>query len=201
MFLKEKVILNTLGDVNIKYIIGHDIFSYMKMLIKYFFFIIIILFSYRFINDYFVIDLSFVFGSIGLLIYGMYIVSFLDIYLDSVVLTDKGIYIYVRDGFLDQNTEYISWNSIQSVYDEQNGILDLVFNKGNIKIKRQDEIYIFNNVDKPGDVTNKIISIKDDILTKNAQEEQEEEEENPNNFDTLVETLGEVISQHVSKKK
>lgn len=201
MFLKEKVILNTLWDVNIKYIIWHDIFSYMKMLIKYFFFIVIILFSYRFINDYFVVDLSFVFWSIGLLIYWMYIVSFLDIYLDSVVLTDKWIYIYVRDWFLDQNTEYISWNSIQSVYDEQNWILDLVFNKWNIKIKRQDEIYIFNNVDKPWDVTNKIISIKDDILTKNAQEEQEEEEENPNNFDTLVETLWEVISQHVSKKK
>lgn len=198
MFLKEKVILNTLWDVNIKYIIWHDIFSYMKMLIKYFFFIIIILFSYRFINDYFVIDLSFVFWSIGLLIYWMYIVSFLDIYLDSVVLTDKWIYIYIRDWFLDQNTEYISWNSIQSIYDEQNWILDLVFNKWNIKIKRQDEIYIFNNVDKPWDVTNKIISIKDDILTKN---DQEEEEENPNNFDTLVETLWEVISQHVSKKK
>ena len=121
-------------------------------------------------------------------------VSILDIYLDCIVVTNKWLVLFKREGFLRQNTEHIQRDAAQSVYDEQNWILDIVSGKWNLKIKRQDEIYTFDEVANPSSVTNYIVQIRDSI---NSQENYVE----PDKFDVLVETLWEVILDYVKNNK
>jgi hypothetical protein len=120
----------------------------------------------------------------------------MDLYLDSLVLTDQGISLFFWEGLFKYSNELLERQSIEAVYDEQDGLLDILLNKGDVKIKRAEEEYIFDEVPAPSKVSALIISVKDEILSQ----EQEEEEPELDKFELLVEALGEIIKEYYGKK-
>ncbi len=201
MLLKEKVLSKNLWNQEIIDIIWHHWWKYIKALIKYCILLIILFVFYNLLVQYIDVDyLEFIFWSVGLIIYIMFVVAFLDVYLDSIVLTSTWIILYKREWFLRQNTEHIQWSSAQSIYDEQNWILDVILNKWTIKIKRHDEVYSFEDVAYPSKTTNMIIKAKNDIMYNNKDDD-EDEFQNSEKFDVLVDTLWEVILDYVKKNK
>jgi hypothetical protein len=94
----------------------------------------------------------------------------------------------------------IERSSVEWVYDEQEGLLDVLLNKGMIKIKKLDEEYVFDDVYNPVLQTSKIIEIKEKIIKENEKKEEENNEEKIDKFDLLVEALGEIIRDYYKKK-
>ncbi len=196
MLLRYKIISKNLWNQEILYMISHNWWVYMKIVIKYWIILVLFFVLYNLIIQYLHIpNIELFFWSFLLVLYIFFVVSFMDSYLDCIVLTKSWIIIYSREWFLRQNTENIQWDSAQSVYDEQVWIIDVVFNKWNIKIKRQDEVYTFDNVSKPSVQANKIIRTREQILSEAW------EDVNLDKFDVLVDTLWEVIIDYIRKNR
>lgn len=197
MLLKEKVISRYIWDQEILNIVWHDWYVYFKVVFKYWLILLWLVFIHNVLVQYLdIIYLNFFFGSIWLIVYVFFVISFLDSYLDSIILTKNWIIIFRWEGFLRHNTESIRWEAAQSIYHEQNWIIDIIFNKWNVKIKRQDEIYLFEDVWNPRSTTNILTSTRDRILS-----EVDEEEPDMDKFDVLVDTLWEVILDYVRNNK
>lgn len=123
-----------------------------------------------------------------------------DEYLDSLVITDKGIIHFKRDGLWKQKAEMLSRVSIESVSHEQNSFWDSLIGKWDIKIKLEDVITRFDDVSDPAVVSNKILEYKDRILWRHNYMENEVKHE-PDKYNILIEALGEVVTEYVEKKK
>jgi hypothetical protein len=54
-----------------------------------------------------------------LILYLKFVVDFLDLYLDSIILTKQGINVFLWDGILKYSNEAMERTSIEAVYDEQ----------------------------------------------------------------------------------
>lgn len=195
MWFRNSILNKHLSDRKIYKVIGHHSWKYTKSIVKHLFLLALLFLVYELLWAYFEWRyFDYVLGVLWLLLYVVFMVSILDIYLDCIVVTNKWLVLFKREGFLRQNTEHIQRDAAQSVYDEQNWILDIVSGKWNLKIKRQDEIYTFYEVANPSSVTNYIVQIRDSI---NSQENYVE----PDKFDVLVETLWEVILDYVKNNK
>lgn len=142
-------------DEQIYYVISHDPWIYFGLMIKYLLFLVALRVWYYYIQMIVEFEyLNIVLWVIGLILYSRFIIWFLDYYLDSIVLTDGWLIIFRWDGFLKQTSESVTWDSIESVFDEQSGIIDLLLKKWDIKVKRQWEVYTFKDVSHP---TSKLI--------------------------------------------
>ena len=136
------------------------------------------------------------FGIYWLVLYLKFVIDFLDLYLDSIILTKQGVKVFFWDWLLKYSTEIIEWNSVDAVYDKQEGLLDMILNKWSINIKRIDGEYKFEDVYKPSFLSSFIMEIKDKILGNN----QEPEEQPIDKFELLVEVLWEIIKEYYNKK-
>lgn len=197
MSFKTTLLRHYLWWERIIYVISHDPLSYVWLILLYGILIAGVFFGYKYTVAFVTFPyMNWIFATVGLIIYIRFIIKFMDIYLDSIVLTDRGLIIFMWGGLLKYTSESVQRHSIESVYDQQNGILDVVFNKGDLTIKRQGENYIFKDVSHPKIQADEILKVKDKMLVW-----LEDDEPVPDKFDVLVETLGEVILDYVKKGK
>jgi len=173
MDIKVNILKKIAGiDEDIKYIISHHILTYFWLMIMSFIGIIILFFLYRLIA---VFDVSLAQISIwilGLLLYVYFVLNFLDIYLDAVLITDKSIIIYKWYWLFKTSADVIALHAIESVYANQNGIIDTLFNKWDIVFRRAGHENYFDEVYNPQDAANKI-----NYMLSTLEKEEEEEPE------------------------
>lgn len=200
MSFKQKVLAHYIWEEEIYHIISHDVWVYLPLVLKYSLILVWLYWLFWLVDSTFNIEyLWWIFGGVGLFVYWYFVISFLDIYLDSVVLTDWWVIIFNWDWFLKQNSESVQRESIESIFDESSSLPDLILNKWDIMIKRQWEIYRFDSTPDPRKQADVISKLKDKILAWKYPWE-EEPEEDLDKFDVLVETLWEVILDYVKKK-
>ncbi len=149
-------------------------------------------------NKYF----NYLFGVVGLVIYIKFVIDFLDIYLDSMVLLDTWVVIFYWEGLLKYHSEFIQWDTIDSVYDEQNWLFDIMFWKWSIKIKRYDQEYVFEDVSNPSYNASKIIEIKNKIFSKDLEVENTNEYDDSDEIDKEeIKYMAEAIAEIIYKYK
>jgi hypothetical protein len=178
-------------------VIWHNAIVYIPIIIKYLFLLGLLYFFSKLVLDY--VDwkyLSLFFGILWIFVYVKFVIDFLDSYLDSIVLTHTDIIIFRWDWFLKYRTEAIQRDSVEAINDEQGWILDLIFNKWDIKIKRQEWSYFFRDITNPSKIANDISVLKNKLESWELEKEDEIDK-----FDILVETLWEVIIDYVKKEK
>lgn len=130
-----------------------------------------------------------------------FVINFLNTYFESIVITSDGIYVFVREAFLEHRMDFFEWRHIQVVSNEQNDFWDKVFGKWDIKIIVMNGVeFRFNEVSNPNTIWNYITNMKEKCIAKqqitNEERQQKQEESNMN---VLVNALGEVISEYVKK--
>ena len=196
MDIKVNILKKIAGiDEDIKYIISHHILTYFWLMIMSFIGIIILFFLYRLIA---VFDVSLAQISIwilGLLLYVYFVLNFLDIYLDAVLITDKSIIIYKWYWLFKTSADVIALHAIESVYAKQNGIIDTLFNKWDIVFRRAGHENYFDEVYNPQDAANKI-----NYMLSTLEKEEEEEPEQEWDFQMFVEAMAEVIKEYKNNK-
>lgn len=199
MSFKTNILKKYLKNKQIYHIISHDSWVYLKKVLLYSILLWILFVLYYKINVYFNANtpliLKRIFWWIGLIVYIKFMISFLDIYLDWIILTHNGIIIFRWDWLLKYRTESIEREALESVSMNQNWILDIMFNKWDIKINRIDHTYIFNEIPNPAKQVKIILQTRDDVAS-----DQDEEEEKVDKFDMLVDMLWDVLSDYAKKK-
>lgn len=200
MSFKSKLLKRYVWDEQIYYIIHHDAWIYLWLIIKYALILAILFVSYKYSWAYLwekftsiAVYVNWVFWIVGFLFYILFVIRFFDYYLDSIILTDTWVILFKWDWLLKHTSESVQRNSIESVFDEQSWIFDILFKKWDLKVKRQWENYIFRDVNNPTAQADKILRTRDKMLEWTMEEEQLDK------FDILVETLGEVILDYVKK--
>ena len=197
---RKKILAKYLGEENIVYIIAHHWWVYVKLILFYTFFLLIWFVWYRYLS--YVFDwrwLSYIFWIYWIVVYIKFVIDFMDIYLDSIVLTPQGVNIFLWEWIFKYSNEAIERNAIESVYDEQNWLLDMLLEKWNIIIKRIDEEYRFEDVPKPAMMSNIIIEMKERFTSADQGDNTQNEEKDK--FELLVEVLWEVIKEYLNNKK
>ena len=196
---KKKLLSRYIEDQRILHIISHHWRVYVKLIIKFVVLLLIGFGWYWYVGKYFDWKwISIGFGIYWLILYVTFIIAFMDLYLDSLVLTDQGISLFFWEGLFKYSNELLERASVEAVYDEQDGLLDIILNKWDVKIKRAEAEYVFDEIPKPSSVSALILSVKEEIL--NQDEDSNNQEEEIDKFQLLVEALGEIIKEFYSKR-
>lgn len=136
---------------------------------------------------------------IGAYICIKYLIDFLNIYLDAIAITPRGLAVFRWEGVLEYKTEFFERNTIELMSYEQNSIRDRIFAKGDIVISlNYSNNFLFEEIARPKKRVNTMLMAKHKYNQPDPQEIQDHEQQEK--FDVLVETLGEVIQDYMHKK-
>lgn len=202
--LKHALIKKYLDDLEIYAVIWHDILVYLKIVSGYIALLVLLYILFSVLQRYVISHTYMVWTAalMGITIYvkGLYDVA--DEYLDSLVVTNRGLILFRRNGLFDYKTEYLQRVSIESIAEEQNSFLDSLFKKGNIIIKVEDERIRFKEVSHPAHLVSQLLNWKSKILWRYEYHENETSTElGRDKYELLVEALWEVVTEYVDKKK
>lgn len=201
MSVKKNVLKNYIGDEKMIYVISHHFRKYKNTILFYTILLLSLFLLYEWLTTFIHTNhhkyVNLIFMILWIIFYLKFVIDYLDIFLDSLVLTDRWITIFRWDWFFQRKSEYIWRNYIQTVYDEQKWIFDVILNKWDLNIKIHEWEYKFEEVTNPSQKSNIISQTKAKI---NSLEE-DDNEEDIDKFDVLVETLSEVIRDYMKRSK
>ena len=133
-----------------------------------------------------------------LLLFYMWItVNFFVVYLDTIVFTKSSVIIFKVHGMFNSTSDNIAYESIESIFMEQDWIVDIILNKWNIIIRRQWHVNTFTDVENPS----KEVSEIDRIIDEKKQDRLTVKKEKPkdDNFSVFVEAMWEIMKEYKSK--
>ncbi len=198
----RKSIVRKYVDGHIESLIGHNPSVYIRMVVRNIFMLSVAYGVFTIANGIWEghRHITTVFGVLWLFLLARFIINFLNLYLDAIVLTPTGIAIFRREWLLEYKTEFFERNKIELISFEQNSLLDKIFLKGDIIISLDyNTSFSFENISNPKKRVSEIMIAKH---TNQAPPsfEAEPNEQDKEKFDMLVETLGEVIQDYMTKK-
>jgi len=193
--LKLGLIEQYVEHQEILHILPHARFSYLLLTLKYGV-VIIALGLLRPVLGQIGESLHLVIGVVGIALFAKYVYDFLDKYMDTVILTNKGITIVRIDSWLKYKVDSFDWGSIIAISHSQGGIMDKLFNEGAIQISLdQDNDYSIEGVASPGKQSSIINKLRFDLMAQAKEIELQNDE--PDKFEILVDTLSEVIGTYM----
>ena len=204
MEIKKKILKSIIWtDDDILYLASHHVLAYFWVIV-----ITIVMNTITFFSYVFLKMLSWTFATwvawiLWIIIYIYFFLIFLDIYLDTIVLTSNSIIIYKWYGLFKSTTDVLEFHAVESVFYEQEWVLNVLFNNGNLFIRRTTHTNVFNNIHNPSHVVeniNKIIQETESWKNKEEDKEEDKDENKDNNdFDVFVEAMSEIIRDYKNK--
>lgn len=200
---KKWLIKKYITDQEILYVLKQSFGSYFFMFFKNILFVLFVYLLYKILWDYVNQEISIFFAVIVLGIYGKFIYDFMDVYMDTVVLTNKGIHIISITWLMKFKVDLFDWRSLESITYTKNGFRDMLFNQWDILLTlNQWTDFTIENIAQP--------KRQIGILNKTKYEEMmriqdldlvEISPTNEDKFNILVETLGDVIWDYMKSWK
>jgi hypothetical protein len=198
--MRRRIFSGYLHEHEIYEIIGHDMFVYLRIGLKYLLVVGLLYGIYYFLSGYVRSStLNRVFGGLGVIIYFKAMIDLIDEYLDALVITNFGLVLFRRDGLFKYKTIILQRVAIETVTDQQHGIRDSIFSMGDIEIRLEDTIHKFEDLQRPAQQVHKILTYKEKILGRDVYSENDADP-GPDKYELLVEALGEVVTEYVDKK-
>ncbi len=181
MDIKKKILSKLIDtDEEFLYIISHHPIVYLPLMIISILGIIILFFLYNFLSVYFPRFATYFIWFLTLFLYFYFVLGFLDIYLDALVVTSRSVVIYQWYWLFKNTIDVLDFEAIESIFADQSWLIDILFNKGDLNIRRAWHTNIFPDVYNPNKVANELNSL---IFKQQVSEEEEISEENNENFD------------------
>ena len=199
MDIKENILKKIVGiDEEIKFIISHHMLTYLGLMIISFLGIIILFFLYKFIYVFDHNLASYICWILWVILFIYFVLNFVDIYLDAVMITERSLVIYKWYGLFKTSADVMSLEAVESVYAKQEWLINTVFNNWDIVFRRAWHENFFDDVYNPQEAANKINYIL--TLLREKEEEKEPEPEPEPDFKVFVEAMAEVIKEYKNKK-
>ena len=121
---------------NVEEILGHNSVIYLRGALLYGILLFVIYIGYAVWHQYSQeLYITWIAGIAGLALFISWVISFLNLYLDCLLLSKQSLTIFLWDGLLEYRTEVLDWSKINVVSHRQNSFWDKLFGKGDIIIQ------------------------------------------------------------------
>lgn len=141
-------------------------------------------------------------GIIGIFLFIKWVLDFLNLYLDCLILSKDHAILFLREGRLEYKTEFFSWNKINTISSSQNGIRNKIWSVGDIVIKLEfDTEFPFADVTNPKKQVSKLITLKEQFMERQKQVIEKDLHEDDQRFNVLVEAMSEVVKDYLDKSQ
>ena len=139
-------------------------------------------------------------GIIGIFLFIKWVLDFLNLYLDCLILSKDHAILFLREGRLEYKTEFFSRNKINTISSSQNGIRNKIWSVGDIVIKLEfDTEFPFADVTNPKKQVSKLITLKEQFMERQKQVIEKDLHEDDQRFNVLVEAMSEVVKDYLDK--
>jgi len=182
------------------HVIGHNGSVFIKLTLRTLLFLLVLYVLFVVLNRYIMWPyLDWTFGILWIGFFIKYMIDFLNLYLDGLVLSNKGITLFMREGLFEYKTDFFERTRIQAVSHTQNSFWDKVFVRWDITLTLEHGVeYPFEDINFPQKQAQKIMKYKDQFApTVN------EEWTGPigdEKMAIIAEALSEVVKEYMDKK-
>jgi hypothetical protein len=197
--IRKAILKRNVNTSEIHHVIGHNGSVFFKIFLIYLWVLAALILLFLVLDRYVTRPyLKWVFAWAWLIALAKFCIDFFDIYLDSIVLLDTWIVLYLWEWLLEYKTERFERDKIESIWFNQKWIWDKLFMKGDILIRLEHWVeFPFENITNPKKQADKILQYKWRFVAPvNTAKIQEQENKK---FDVLVEALWEVVKDYIDK--
>jgi len=144
------------------HVIWHNASVFIKLTLRTLLFLLVLYVLFIVLDKYMIRPyLPWFFGILGIGFFIKYIIDFLNIYLDWLILSAGGITMFMREWLFEYKTDFFERSKIETVTNSQNSFWDKLFSRWNISIKLEHGIeYPFENINDPKREAEKILKYK-----------------------------------------
>lgn len=201
--LRREIIKQYVDVENIHHVIWHNGSILIREVLKTLLFLFVTYLIYLWISQY--SDWTYwsrLFAGLGLYFFIKFVISFLNLYLDSLILSDRWITLFMREWIWDYKTDIFERDRIETISFNQNSLIDKIFGKWDIIIKLEHWVdFPFDNISSPKRQVWKIMRMKDYFVLQKKDRDLEDLKWEENKFNILVEALWEVVQEYMEKGK
>ncbi len=185
---------------SIFHVIWHNGSVFVTLTLKTLIFLLVLYVAFVVLDRYIVWDyIPRCFGILGVGFFVKYIIDFLNIYLDGLILSKWGITMFMREWLFQYKTDFFERNKIETVSHNQNSFWDKLFAKGDLIIKLEHGIeYPFENINAPQKQADKILKLKLQFWSPIPSVPMSTL--NDDKMAIIAEALSEVVKEYMDKK-
>lgn len=185
---------------DIFHVIWHNASVFIMLTVRTLIFLLVLYVLFIVLDKYIIWQyLSWSFGILGIGFFVKYIIDFLNIYLDWLILSAGGVTMFMREWLFDYKTDFFERNKIETVSHNQNSFRDKLFSKGDLVIKLEHDVeYPFENINSPQKQVDKILKLKIQFSTKPPLDKATVI--NDEKMSIIAEALSEVVKEYMDKK-
>ena len=197
--IRKAIIKRNINTSEIHHVIWHNGSVFFKIFLIYLWILALLILLFLILDRYVVRPyLKRVFAWAWFIALFKFCLDFFDLYLDSVVLIDTGIVLYLWEWLLEYKTETFDRDKIESVWFNQKWLWDKIFMRWDITIRLEHGVdFPFENVTNPKKQAAKILQYKNRFGVPVV--EVEDEALDSKKFDILVEALGGVVKDYMDR--
>ena len=190
---------------DVEEILGHSPFIYLRGVLVYSVLLFVVYVAYAISQQYPQYQdapyIKWIAGILWLLIFCKWILGFLNLYLDCILISKDSLTVFLRDGILEYKTEIIDRWKISVISHNQNSLWDKIFGKWDLLIQMWNDIdFSFNDVAHPKKSASKLILNKKEYEEIKKKKIEQDLEWDQRQFDILVDALWEVIRDYMDNK-
>ena len=186
-------------------ILGHSPFIYVRGVLVYSVLLFLVYIIYAISQQYpeyqNVPYVKRIAGILGLFIFFKWLLGFLNLYLDCILISKDALTVFLRDGILEYKTEVIDRSKILVISHNQNSVRDKLCGKWDLLIQMWNDIdFSFSDISHPRKSASKLTLNKKNHDEAKKKKIEEDLQWDQRQFDILVDALWEVIRDYMETK-
>ena len=184
-------------------ILGHSPFIYLRGALVYGALLFVVYIAYAIVWTYYSQDIYVkrVAGIIWLFLFCKWILGFLNLYLDCILISKNALTVFLRDGILEYKTEVIDRSKILVISHRQDSLRDKLCGKWDLLIQMGNDIdFSFSDISHPRKSASKLSLNKKNYEEAKKKKIEQDLEWDQRQFDILVDALWEVIRDYMETK-
>ena len=184
-------------------ILAHSPFIYLRGVLVYSVLLFVVYIVYAIVRTYYIQDIYVkrIAGILWLFIFFKWLLGFLNLYLDCILISKDALTVFLRDWILEYKTEVIDWSKILVISHRQNSLWDKLCGKWDLLIQMWNDIdFSFNDIAHPKKSASKLMLNKKNYEEAKKKKIEQDLEWDQRQFDILVDALWEVIRDYMENK-
>ena len=184
-------------------ILGHSPFIYLRGALIYSVLLFVVFIAYSIVRTYYSQDIYIkrIAGIVWLFLFCKWILGFLNLYLDCILISKDALTVFLRDGILEYKTEIIDRSKISVISHRQDSIRDKLCGKWDLLIQMWNDIdFSFSDISHPRKSASKLTLNKKNHDEAKKKKIEQDLEWDQKQFDILVDALWEVIRDYMESK-
>lgn len=186
-------------------ILGHSPFIYLRGVLVYSVLLFFVYVAYAISQQYpeyqntpYVKRIA---GILWLFIFFRWLLWFLNLYLDCILISKDALTVFLWDGILEYKTEVIDRSKILVISHNQNSVWDKLCGKWDLLIQMWNDIdFSFSDISHPRKSASKLTLNKKNFDEAKKKKIEQDLEWDQRQFDILVDALWEVIRDYMETK-